>query len=113
MELKLIKHNEAYEEKTKYERYVYEIGNYSVIRDLSVYESGGIYESYNITANSGMDYLPEIYFQNHLKGTDIAKEFKIQTTSYGSKSTEIIQQIIDGYKEAIEVVNVLTKNFIK
>lgn len=113
MKLKFIEHNEAQEEKTKYERDIYEIGNYRVIRDLSIYESGRVYESFDIRPNRELEYIPDIYFNNRLFGDDFAKEFKIQTTAYGSMSPEIIQQIIEGYKEAIEVVNILTDKFLK
>lgn len=113
MVLKFIEHNEAQEEKTKYERDIYEIGNYRVIRDLSIYESGRVYESFDVRANRELEYLPDIYFNNRLFGDDFEKEFKIQTTAYGSMSPDIIQQIIEGYKEAIEVVNILTDKFLK
>lgn len=113
MELKFIEHLEQNEEKIKYERDLYEIGNYQVIRDLSIYESGKKHERFEVRGNREMEYLPDIYFNYSIFGDDDEREFKIQTTSYGSLTPDEIQQVIDGYKEAVEVVNVLTDRFLK
>ena len=57
------------------------------------------------------EYLPEIYViddgEMHVFG------FEIQTTSYGSLSAEETKKMIAGLNEAIEVVEILTKEFVK
>ena len=113
MKLKFIEHKEAQEEKTKYERDIYEFGNYQVIRDLSIYESGKTHERFSVNPNRKMDYLPEIYFNYDIFGDADTREFRIQTTSYGSLSPADIQKVIAGYNEAVEVVSILTEKFLK
>lgn len=113
MELKFIEHKEAQDNNGRYERDIYVIGNYQVIRDLSIYESGKTHERFGINPNREMDYIPEIYFNYSIFGDDNEREFKIQTTSYGSLSAVDIQKVIDGYNEAVEVVNILTDKFLK
>lgn len=114
MELKFIEHKEAQDERGKYTRDEYRIGNYVVFRELSVYNTGTTFESFGIRANREVDFLPDIYYNYNLFDDDgRTREFKIQTTSYGSLYPNEIQQVIDGYKEAVEVVNVLTDKFLK
>jgi len=113
MELKFIEHLEEQDNNGKYERDIYEIGNYQIIRDLSIYKSGKTHERFGVNPNREKDYVPEIYFNYDIFGDDKAREFKIQTTSYGSLSPADIQRVIDGYKEAVEVVNILTDKFLK
>lgn len=113
MKLKFTEHKEAQDKNGRYERDIYEIGNYQVIRDLSVYESGKIHERFSVNPNRKMDYLPEIYFNYDIFGDNDTKEFRIQTTSYGSLSPADIQKVIDGYNEAVKVANVLTDIFLK
>lgn len=50
------------------------------------------------------EYFPEIYIDFKMKNFD---GITIQTTSYGSKVTEEIESIIDGYKTAVEVAKYL------
>ena len=113
MKLTFIEHKECREENTKYERDIYEIGNYQVIRDLSIYESGNKHERFEVRPNRKVDFLPDIYYNYSIFGDDNQRDFRIQTTSYGSLPTEDIQKVIDGYKEAVEVVNVLNERFLK
>lgn len=113
MELKFIEHKEALKENAKYERDIYEIGNYRVIRDLSIYESGRVHESFDVSANREKEYLPDIYFDSNIFDNNCKKEFKIQTTAYGALSTTKILQVVNGYDEALEIVNILTNKFLK
>lgn len=82
MKLKFTEHKEAQDKNGRYERDIYEIGNYQVIRDLSIYESGKTHERFSVNPNRKMDYLPEIYFNYDIFGDNDTKEFRIQTTSY-------------------------------
>lgn len=112
MELKFIRHNEACKGNVKYQRDSYAIGNYNVARDTKTYENGRTYEQFEISANCEKRFIPTIYFhQSFFDGEE--KEFKIQTTSYGSLSPAEIQEVIDGYQEALEVVKTLTNEFMK
>lgn len=112
MELKFIGHNEACKDNVKYQRDSYTIGSYNVARDTKTYENGITYEQFEIKANREKRFIPTIYFyQSIFDGEE--KEFKIQTTSYGSLSPAEIQEVIDGYQEALEVVNSLTDKFMK
>lgn len=112
MELKFIGHNEVFKSNVKYQRDSYTIGNYNVARDTKTYEDGKTYEQFEISANCEKRFIPTIYFhQSFFDGEE--KEFKIQTTSYGSLSPAEIQEVINGYQEALEVVNILTDKFLK
>lgn len=112
MELKFIEHNEAQDERGKYERNEYRIGNYVVFREMSFYNTGSTFEHIQVIPNREVDYIPEIYYDYSLFG-NIVRSFRIQTTSYGSLPLEDIQKVIKGYQEAIEVVNILTDKFLK
>ncbi|NDO19458.1 hypothetical protein FMM68_07285 [Lachnospiraceae bacterium MD329] len=112
MELKLIEHNEACENNVKYQSDCYTIGNYKIIKDTTIYENGKTFEQFDINKNCEKRFIPTIcFYQNFVDGEE--KEFKIQTTSYGSLSPAEIQEVIDGYQETLEVVNILTDKFIK
>lgn len=113
MELKFIEHKEAQDERGNYERDEYRIGNYVVFRELSLYKTGSTFERIQVIQNREVDYIPEIYFNYDIFGEKDAREFKIQTTSYGSLSSEEIQKVIAGYNEALEVANILTDKFLK
>lgn len=113
MELKFIEHKEAQEDNIKYERDVYQIGNYSIAREMTIYQSGNTFERFHIIKDRNIEYLPDIYFNQNIFDNNDVKDFKIQTTSYGSLSPEDIQKVIDGYNEAVKVVNVLTDIFLK
>ena len=110
--MKFIEHKEAQDERGNYERDEYRIGNYVVFRELSFYKTGSTFERIQVVPNREVDYIPEIYYDYSLFG-DVVRSFKIQTTSYGSLSPVDIQKLIDGYNEAVEVVNVLTDRFLK
>ena len=43
---------------------------------------------------------------------DTVKRFTIQTTSYGALEVQEIREMMDAYNTAIEVVEVLEKNFL-
>lgn len=113
MDLKFIDHKETQEEDIKYERDVYQIGNYSVAREITIYQSGNTFERFHIVGDRNIEYLPDIYFNQNIFDNNDVKEFKIQTTAYGSLSPEHIHKIIQGYAEAVEVVNILTDNFLR
>lgn len=113
MKLKFIEHKEAQDENGRYERDIYIVENYQVIRDLSIYESGKTHERFAINPNREMEYIPEIYFNYDIFGDADTREFRIQTTSYGSLSPADIQKVIAGYNEAVEVVSILTEKFLK
>lgn len=116
MELKSIDHNGSHDERGNYTRDEYRIGNYVVYRFLHHYNNGTTYENFEIQANPEINFLPDIYYNKYsIKGNDFvqSREFKIQTSSYGSLHPAEIQQIIDGYKEALDVVNILTEKFLK
>ena len=55
MKLKFAEHKEAQDKNGRYERDIYEIGNYQVIRDLSIYESGKTHERFSVNPNRKMD----------------------------------------------------------
>lgn len=112
MELKLIEHNEACENNVKYQNDCYTIGNYKIIKEIAIYESGKTVEQFEIRKNREKDFLPDIYCNPRFSKGKI-EGFKIQTTSYGSLSPAEIQEVIDGYQETLEVVNILTDKFIK
>lgn len=113
MELKFIERKEAQDERGNYKRDEYRIGNYVVFREMSFYNTGSIFDRIQVIQNREVDYIPEIYFNYDIFGEKDTREFKIQTTSYGSLSPEEIQKVIAGYNEALEVVNILTEKFIK
>ena len=39
--------------------------------------------------------------------------FEVQTTSYGALPVDEVKKVIDGLNDAIEVVDILTKAFVK
>ena len=90
----------------------YTLGKYIVERELIEYASGIKIETISVDISykeQHDNYMPEIYYERRFgenKG-----HFEIQTTSYGSLIPEDIKKVIDGYKEALEVVRVLTKEF--
>lgn len=86
---------------------IYEIGKYTV-RKL-IYSDG--FSSIDIGRKERADYLPEIYCRDDIEGNIL--DFEIQTTSYGSLSAEETQKMIAGLEEAVEVVNILTDNFLR
>lgn len=102
MELKLV---EAFEvDDRKVDRY--EIGNYKV--KALTYSWGRRVE---VSSQSRERYLPDIYCRIDDEGEIVG--FEVQTTSYGALPIEEVKKVIDGLNEAIEVVEILTKTFIK
>lgn len=104
MKLELIKKMNA----TGATAQLYQIGSYQV--SVMNYESG----FRNITVNQDWNekFIPAIYYNDGMFGSD-EKSFTIQTTSYGALTPDEIKQVIEGYEQAIEVVAVLTKEFIE
>ena len=106
MEMKLTLKETIETTDEKYE--IYTIGRYGV--DVTTYKNGDKYIRVFITDRNDR-YLPEVYCIINRKSKII--EFKIQTTSYGSLTPDEIKQVIAGYNEALEVVEILTKEFVK
>lgn len=112
MELKLVvekyvedKFSIASANKRKVE--VYEIGSYSV--KVVTYPDSSHYIT--IRKEVGGEYLPDIYCRNNDDGDVLG--FEIQTTSYGAISVEETKKMIAALNEAIEVVEILEKHFVK
>ena len=101
MELNVIERKEIGDKKCE----TYRIGRYTV--KLVRYIDGSIYIA---VGKERADYLPEIYGRSNYEGTVLG--FEIQTTSYGALSVEETKKMIDGLNEAIEVVEILTKEFV-
>lgn len=119
-EFKLISKLEATEENSVSTREKYIVGNYKVVRDLTVYEPGKnpfedtYIEDFYIVPDQRKEYLPDIAYSLVDIGEDgkKTKDFKIQTTAYGSLSPTEIKKVIKGYQEAIEVVGALKSRFL-
>lgn len=81
----------------------YRLGNYTV----DTYGCFGI-SRIDITPDE-KKYLPKIY--SDINWDSEKWEFKIQTTAYGALKPEEINEVINGYQEAQEVVKELEKIF--
>lgn len=102
MELKLV---EAFDvEARKVARY--EIGDYQV-KHLT-YTWGDRVE---VASTKKERYLPDIYCRTDDEGAIVG--FEVQTTSYGALPVEEVKKVVDGLNEAIEVVEILIKTFVK
>lgn len=86
---------------------IYKIGGYTVSR--MDYTAGAI--CMNIREERDWS-LPTIYCQTNPDG-DVLTGFNIQTASFGALSPDDIRKLIAGYNEALEVVAILTKEFIE
>ena len=86
----------------------YRVGSYEVSH-LS-YDSG--WEDIQIRADRTNRYQPEIYSRCDMETGKILG-FHIQTTSYGALPAEEIRKVMAGYEEAMMVVEILTKEFVK
>lgn len=86
---------------------IYEIADYEV--KVVIYEDG---TKYITVREKRGEYLPRIYCRTNDDNGDILG-FEIQTTSYGALSAEETAKVIDGLREAVEVVEILTKEFVK
>lgn len=84
----------------------YEIARYTV--KVFTHESG--YKSIDVRKD-GEDYLPDIYCRTNSEGDSLA--FEVQTTSYGSLSTDEIGKVVAGLEEAAQVAEILTAEFVK
>lgn len=87
----------------------YEIGGYTV--DVHTYDSG--WRNIAVTAPWNERYMPSIYTRDDLMGDGHIIGFEIQTTSYGALPVEEIRKVIECYENAVRVVEILTKEFIK
>ena len=86
----------------------YRVGSYEVSH--LIYDSG--WEDIQIRADRTQRYQPEIYSRCNWETGKIL-EFHIQTTSYGALPLEEIRKVMEGYEEAIKVVEILNKEFVK
>ena len=56
------------------------------------------------------EYLPTIYCRDDMEGNVLG--FEIQTTSYGSIPTTEIKKMVEALEMAVEVAEILTKEFV-
>lgn len=98
----------------RYEGTTFILGeHYTVERYITRYENGNVYKRYSVNVRRDdrhENYIPEIYYWDDIFGEEKPR-FEIQTTSYGALSPEEIKKVIAGYNEAVEAVEILTKNF--
>ena len=92
-------------EDRKYE--LYTIGKYQI--EVTNYSNGNRYITIRVDRFTNR-FIPEIYCKDNFEGKILG--FEIQTTSYGALNAEAIQKVIAGYNEALEVVEILTKEFV-
>lgn len=114
MTLCTISHKEKIADGKKYERDEFTLGkHYTVVRNITRYEDGDVLKRICVNVSyedKHNNYIPEIYYEDDIFG-EYRPQFKIQTTSYGSMDPKEIQKVIAGYQEAMEAVEILTKNF--
>lgn len=114
MTLCTINHMEKVENGKKYKRDKFTLGkHYTVVRNIIRYEDGYVLKRIRVELSyedRHNNYFPEIYYEDGCFVED-KPEFKIQTTSYGAMNPEEIRKVIAGYQEAMEAVEILTKNF--
>lgn len=88
---------------------IYEIGNYEVRRR----DYGADFIKYDVCKKDyRMEYLPEIYAVDDFHRDEL-EGFEIQTTSYGALRIDDIDKVINGLKEAQEVVKILENKFVR
>lgn len=104
MELKLLKTIEAADGSIMN---TYVIGDYNISEHIHK-SFTCIYITPNMDAN---DFLPVIFADDENEN-GIITDFRIQTTSYGTLKVEDTKRFIEAYKEAIEVVKILTDKFV-
>lgn len=85
---------------------IYKIGRYTVKQ--VVYQDSSFYMGVRAEKD---DYLPAIYARDDLQCN--VTGFEIQTTSYGALSAEETKKMVAALNEAVEVVEVLTAEFLK
>lgn len=105
LEMKLLRTGED-EEAVRKE---YEIGCYLVY--VSTYKNSELLIISLVEKQDASKYAPQIYFENRKFGKTVNK-FTIQTTSYGALGVQEIKEMMSAYNTAIEVVEVLEKNFL-
>lgn len=114
MTLCTINHMEKVVDGKKYERDEFTLGNhYTVVRNITRYPDGDVLRRIQVNLSyedMHNNYFPEIYYEDDILA-DIKPEFKIQTRGYGAMNPDEIEKVIAGYKEAVEAVEILTKNF--
>lgn len=86
---------------------IYKIGKY-IVRTKCVDEKR-VHLEVIVDCKTNTYYTPHIFVNDNLEG--IIYGFTIETTAYGSLSSEEITKVIDGLREAQEVVEVLTEQF--
>lgn len=111
MTLEKINYKEWTGDGLKFETTIYACGRYNVRKVAQVSDDGSRYEYF--TVNPGEQQynaiLPSIYYSDGFgKGE---REFTINTTAYGALKPDLIQMIVEGYQEALAVVETLTKEF--
>lgn len=89
----------------------YTLGAYDISKFVNTYDAGYTLTSFTIRANGLDRYMPEISYDDGIWGNG-EKKFEIQTTAYGAMKADEIEKVIAGYQEAVEVVRILTKEFI-
>lgn len=114
--LKLAEHKMKIEDGKTYFADAWTLGNhYYVERFTTVYPDGSKWTRICVSTeykDARENYIPDIYYQEDWYGEHDPK-FEIQTSAYGSMNPEEIKKVIAGYQEAIEAVEILTKEFIK
>ena len=95
----------------KTECQAFRVGRYEVDQTTVTFVDGESYTIIRVAGDWNERYLPEIYYCD---GPMYEKaHFRIQTTSYGWLEPEEIKEVIAKYQEAVEVVEVLTKEFCR
>ena len=87
----------------------YEIGCYAVY--VTSYKNSEMFFISTAAKPGASEYTPYIYFEDKVFG-DKVNRFTIQTASYGALEIQEIREMMDAYNTAIEVVEVLEKNFL-
>ena len=85
----------------------YDLGSYEV--SAIIYDTG--WHSIYVSTNGSNRYQPNIYTRDDLDGN--IHGFVIQTTSYGAIPADQVRKVIEGLEEAAEVVDILTKEFVR
>ena len=97
-----------------YESTLFTLGaHYKVERYVTTYEDGSVYKRISVEVSyedRHENYIPKIYYDDDFFG-ERKPRFTIETTSYGDMGVDEIAKVIAGYKEAVEAVEILTKNF--
>lgn len=100
----------GYKKNEDTEVFFFEIGDYKVKRYVKTYGHNDKYVSISVTADPEKKYMPDIEYRDGYL-TSEKPEFRVQTTAYGALNLDEIEQVMEGYKQAVEVVKILTKNF--